>query len=114
MQKCNNEKDLKYKLKEIKREINPNEEFDFKDFGITYDVSKNNLYKSKPGEEIYVADEKGKVYTFDKHPKRTVPLKKFTNVIIIIDKEKLKDKVKDEENVDRIVDIVRNRRKEAR
>lgn len=114
MQKCNNEKDLKHKLKEMKREINSNEEFDFKDFGITYDVSKNNLYKSKPGEEIYVADEEGKVYTFDKHPKRTVPLKKFTNVILIIDKEKLRDKVKDEETVNRIIDIARNRRKEAR
>lgn len=87
MQKCNNEKDLKHKLKDIKRKIDSNEEFDFKDFGITYDVYKNNLYKNKPGEEIYIADEKGKVYTFDKHPKRTVPLKKFTNVILIIDKE---------------------------
>lgn len=114
MQKCNNEKDLKHKLKEIKREINQNEEFDFKDFGITYDVSKNNLYKSKPGEEIYVADEEGKVYTFDKHPKRTIPLKKFTNAILIIDREKLRDKVKDETTVDRIIDIARNRRKEAR
>ena len=114
MQKCNNEKDLKHKLKEMKREINPNEEFDFKDFGITYDVSKNNLYKNKPGEEIYVADEEGKVYTFDKHPKRTVPLKRFTNVILIIDKEKLKDKVKDDATVDRIIDIARNRRKEVR
>lgn len=114
MQKCNNEKDLKHKLKEIKREINPNEEFDFKDFGITYDVSKNNLYKNKPGEEIYVADEDEKVYTFDKHPKRTVPLKKFTNVILIIDKEKLRDKVKDDETAGKIIDIARNRRKTAR
>ena len=114
MQKCNNEKDLKHKLKEIKREINQNEEFDFKDCGITYDVSKNNLYKSKLGEEIYVSDEDGKVYTFDKHPKRTVPLKKFTNVILIIDREKLRDKLKDETTVDRIIDIARNRRKEAR
>lgn len=114
MQKCNNEKDLKHKLKEIKKAIDTNGEIDFKEYGITYDVSKNNLYKNKPGEEIYVEDEEGKVYTFDEHPKRTVPLKKFTNVIIIIDKDKLKDKVKDETTVNKIIDIARNRRKEAR
>ena len=114
MQKCHNEKDLKYKLNEIKKVINLKEEFDFKDFGITYDISKNDLYKNKPGEEIYVTDEKGEVYTFDKHPKRQVPLKKFTNVIIIIEKEKLRDRVKDEETVCKVIDIVRNRRKEAR
>lgn len=114
MQKCNNEKDLKHKLKEIKKAINTNGEIDFKEYGITYDVSKNNLYKNKPGEEIYVEDEEGKVYKFDEHPKRTVPLKKFTNVIIIIDKDKLKDKVKDETTVNKIIDIARNKRKEAR
>ena len=113
-QKCNNEKDLKYKLKEIKKIINPDEDIDMKDYGITFDVSKNSLYKSDAGEDIYVEDEKGRVYTYDKHPKRTMPLKKFTNVILIIDREKLKDKLKDPEKLAEIEDIARNRRKEAR
>lgn len=113
-QKCNNEKDLKYKLKEIKKIINPDEDIDMKDYGITFDVSKNSLYKSDAGEDIYVEDEKGRVYTYDKHPKRTMPLKKFTNVILIIDREKLKDKLKDSEKLAEIEDIARNRRKEAR
>ena len=51
-----------------------------KDYGITFDVSKNSLYKSDAGEDIYVEDEDGKVYTYNKHPNRTMPLKKFTNV----------------------------------
>ena len=113
-QKCENRKDLKYKLKEIMEIINPDESCDMKDYGITFDVSKNSLYKSDEGEDIYVEDEDGKVYTYDKHPKRTMPLKKFTNVILIIDREKLKDKLKDPEKIAQIEDIATNRRKEAR
>ena len=113
-QKCENRKDLKYKLKEIMEIINPDESCDMKDYGITFDVSKNSLYKSDAGEDIYVEDEDGKVYTYDKHPKRTMPLKKFTNVILIIDREKLKDKLKDTEKIAQIEDIATNRRKEAR
>lgn len=52
------------------------------------------MYKDKKGEEIFIEDEDGKIYTFDKHPKRRVPLKTFTNVVVIVDKEKLKEKTK--------------------
>lgn len=85
-----------------------------KDYGITFDVSKNSLYKSDAGEDIYVEDEDGKVYTYNKHPNRTMPLKKFTNVILIIDRENLKDKLKNPEKIAQIEDIAMNRWKEAR
>ena len=85
-----------------------------KDYGITFDVSKNSLYKSDAGEDIYVEDEDGKVYTYNKHTKRTMPLKKFTNVILIIDRENLKDKLKNPEKIAQIEDIAMNRWKEAR
>ena len=110
MQKCNNEKDLKYKLKEMRRIVSTTEKIDLKDYGITYDVSKNSLYKIKEGEEIYLSDKDGKIYTYDKYPGRTLPLKKFTNVILIIDNAKLKERLKDSEKAQQILDVATNRR----
>lgn len=72
------------------------------------------MYKDKKGEEIFIEDEDGKIYTFDKHPKRRVPLKTFTNVVVIVDKEKLKEKTKNKEAVKAVGDILRDRKKEAR
>ena len=77
-------------------------------------MAKNSLYKNKKGEKIFVEDEDGKIYTFDKHPKRRVPIKTFTNVVVIVDKEKLKEKTKNEEVVNTVKDILRDRKKEAR
>lgn len=113
-QKCRNEKDLKYKLKEIRKELGEEGKFTPEDYGIAYYISKNSLYKNKKGEEIYVEDENGKIYTFDSHPKRKVELKNFTNVVIIVDKEKLKEKTKNEKIVQKVTDILRDRKKEAR
>ena len=108
IKKCKNQKDLKYRLREIKKLLDIKGNIDFKNYGIVYDISKNNLYKNKPGEEIYVSDEDGKVYTFDTHPKRTIPLKKFTNATIIVDKDKLKENVKNEKVISSVLDIVKN------
>ena len=110
LQKCNNEKDLKYKLKEMRRIVSPTEKVDLKDYGITYEVSNNSLYKEKEGEEIYLSDEDGKIYTYDKYPGRTLPLKKFTNVILIIDNTKLKERLKDLEKAQQVIDVATNRR----
>ena len=113
-QKCRNEKDLKYKLKEIKKKLDVEGKIIPEDYGITYYVSKNSLYKDKKGEEIFVEDEDGKIYTFDKHPKRRVPIKTFTNVVVIVDKEKLKEKTQDEEKVKEVKEILKDRKKDAR
>ena len=106
--------DLLNKLKEIKKELGEEGKFTPENYGISYYVSKNSLYKDKKGEEIFIEDEDGKIYTFDKHPKRRVPLKTFTNVVVIVDKEKLKEKTKNKEAVKAVGDILRDRKKEAR
>lgn len=110
LEKCDNEKDLRYKISQIRRIVST-EEDRLSEYGITYDISKNSLYKNKPGEEIFIADGSGKFYTYDKHPDRTLPLKKFTNAIIIVDKDMLKEKVKDEGKIGEIMKLVTNRLK---
>lgn len=89
-------------LEQIKSTLNIKEE-ELSEYGILFDVSKNSLYKDKPGEEIYIYDENGKVNTFDKHPNRKVPLMTFENAIIIIEKPQLMEKVKDKEKLQEVL-----------
>lgn len=98
------EQELKNVLENIKNILQSKEEL--QQYGILYNVSKNSLYKNKPGEEIYIYDKKGEIHTFDKHPNRKTPLKTFENAIIIIELPQLISKVKDTKKVEEILSIV--------
>ena len=61
------------------------------------------MYKNKPGEEIYISDEEGKIYTYDNFPSRRKSLAKFANTIIILDCFKLKEFVTDEKDIKQVI-----------
>ena len=106
IQRYNSSDELNYKLEIIKNKLKLDSIEQLSQIGILYDISKNELYKNKPGEEVYIQGDDGEIYTFDEHPKREIELKKFENNIIIIDKKQLLRTVKNKNEIMEIVGIV--------
>ena len=99
----NNEKDLEKFITKIKNVLKIESDEVLERYGILKSCSKNYLYKNKPGEEIYISDEEGKIYTYDKFPSRRKSLAKFANTIIILDCFKLKEFVTDEKDIKQVI-----------
>ena len=114
IQRCNSSDELNYKLEIIKNKLKLDSIEQLSQIGILYDISKNELYKNKPGEEIYIQGDDGEIYTFDEHPKREIELKKFENNIIIIDKKQLLRTVKNKNEIMEIVGIVEREDEDSR
>lgn len=81
---------------------------DLDKLGIICDVTKNSTYKNKPGEEIFLYDENGEIFTYDKAPARTMPIKHFENAILIIDKKQLAKTLGKEQYVHEIIRLLDN------
>ena len=81
---------------------------DLDKLGIICDVTKNSTYKNKPGEEIFLYDENGGIFTYDKAPARTMPIKHFENAITIIDKKQLAKTLGKEQYVHEVIHLLDN------
>lgn len=107
VQRCDSSEELNDKLQNIKEKLKLGSIEELSQVGILYDISKNQLYKDKLGEEIYIQNDDGEIYTFDKHPKRKIQLKEFENSIIIIDKKQLARTLKNKDEIMGIIEIIR-------
>lgn len=101
----NSEQDLRNFIENIKKILSLEGQKSLENYGILQDCSKNYLYKNKPEEEIYISDEEGKVYAYDKYPGRTLNLEQFTNIIVVFDYLKLQEAVKDENLLKQIMNL---------
>ena len=106
IQQCVSSQELNDKLEVIMKKLNLESIESLSQFGILYDTSKNQLYKNKPEEEIYIQNDDGGIYAFDKHPKRRIELKKFENNIIIVDKKQLLRTINDKNEIREIFQII--------
>ena len=106
IKRCDSSEELNKRLEIIREKLNLKSIEDLSQVGILYDISKNELYKNKPGEEIYIQSDDGNIYTFDKHPKRKIELKKFENNIIMIDKKHLLRNIKSKSEIMEIMEII--------
>lgn len=106
IQQCVSSQELNDKLEVIMKKLNLESIESLSQFGILYDTSKNQLYNNKPEEEIYIQNDDGEIYAFDKHPKRRIELKKFENNMIIVDKKQLLRTINDKNEIREIFQII--------
>lgn len=101
--------EMKAKIKEL---LKIEQDEDLEQNGVFYWTRKLCMYKAKPGEEVYIEDEDGKVYEYSQHPKRRLELKEKNAKGICLIIPLLESKGISNETIQKVKDLINVRNEE--